>query len=124
MLADEEVAYLRALFEKAAPNWPDTSGKDDAFIDVRLMVMNWLSRIESSRAIIARNEAYLERLNVLLLKAIGVFGSVEKACHWLMKQSVALGTRPLNKIWTDLGAAEVLAELGRIDYGVSVEVGE
>ena len=52
-------------------------------------------------------------------QAAEVLGSEEKASRWLHSPNRALGGgRPLDLVDTDLGAREVEAVLGRIEYGV------
>jgi putative toxin-antitoxin system antitoxin component (TIGR02293 family) len=60
----------------------------------------------------------LVRLARIAAHAADVLGSDEKAGHWLHRPNRALGGEtPLALVDTDVGAREVEAVLGRIEYG-------
>jgi putative toxin-antitoxin system antitoxin component (TIGR02293 family) len=61
----------------------------------------------------------LYRLARVTLMAIQVLGTQEKAKQWLERPNRALGGEtPLHLLDTDIGARQVEAVLGRIDYGI------
>ncbi len=61
----------------------------------------------------------LARLARVYSAAETVFGSPENAKRWMNKPNRALGgLTPIKALETDIGAAEVVNVLGRIEYGV------
>ncbi len=61
----------------------------------------------------------LARLSRVATLAERTFGSTERAAGWLDRPNRALGgAAPVDLLDTDLGAREVEAVLGRIEYGV------
>src|SRR6478672_5718202 len=69
---------------------------------------------------IARNESEkLVRYQRLFKKAEAVFGNSNAAREWLIHRQPGLGNvKPVDFAKTELGAREVEALLGRIEYGV------
>lgn len=76
----------------------------------RHKIRGTLSGIESDR---------LVRLVRVAVRAIEVFGDIQKASAWLKRENAALsGETPLKMLETEIGTAEVIDILGRIEYGV------
>lgn len=68
-----------------------------------------LPRWESERLV------HLARVMVM---ARDVFEDEDKARHWLITESRALGARPIDLVSSTIGFEAVMAELGRIEHGV------
>ena len=62
---------------------------------------------------------WVNRLARIAAQAEEVFGSMEKASHWLRESNTALGgVTPISLLDTDLGTRQVENVLGRIEHGV------
>ena len=78
-----------------------------------------LARRKDQRLFTSVESDRLYRLARIASMAMHVLGSQDKATHWLERPNRALGGEsPLSLLDTDIGARQVEAELGRIDYGV------
>ena len=61
----------------------------------------------------------LSHLARVTIMAMQILGTQEKAKQWLERPNRALGGEvPLHLLDTDIGARQVEAVLGRIDYGI------
>jgi putative toxin-antitoxin system antitoxin component (TIGR02293 family) len=78
-----------------------------------------LARRKKDRRLRADESDRLLRLARVAAEAEDVLGARENAGQWLQKPNRALGgVAPLDLLDTDLGAAEVVTILGRIEHGV------
>ncbi len=78
-----------------------------------------LARRKRERRLQPDESDRLVRLARVAAQAEETLGSAERAAAWLRRPSRALGGEaPLDLLDTDLGAREVEAVLGRLDYGV------
>ena len=78
-----------------------------------------LARRKKERRLRADESDRLLRLARVAAVAEDVLGTREHAGRWLQKPNRALGdVTPLDLLDTDLGAAEVVTVLGRIEHGV------
>jgi putative toxin-antitoxin system antitoxin component (TIGR02293 family) len=78
-----------------------------------------LARRRSSRKLAADESDRLYRLARIAARAVGVFGTEDKASAWLRRPNRALGNElPIRLLDTDVGARQVEDILGRIEHGI------
>jgi putative toxin-antitoxin system antitoxin component (TIGR02293 family) len=76
-------------------------------------------RLREKQPLTPEESERVVRLVRVLVQAIEVLGSLEKARRWLQKSNRALGGEiPLRLLDNDIGGNAVLEELGRIEHGV------
>lgn len=117
---------VAASFQKVVPESPGKLDQLRAFGFTKEEIYT----LVISRRTLARRNADGARLSVaetdraLRLERIAehadrVFGSRDKALHWLRSEIIALdGARPIDLLQTEAGGREVEQELYRIDYGM------
>jgi putative toxin-antitoxin system antitoxin component (TIGR02293 family) len=76
-------------------------------------------RVEKRQRFSVDESERIVRLARVLAMATDVMGDRDRARHWVVEPSRALGNvSPLTLLDTDIGADAVFDELGRIEYGV------
>ena len=119
-----QVRGVEDLLERVRAGLPiaavDELGERFGLDRVTLRALLRLSASPSSRVLLGAEESdRLVRFARIAAFASEVLGDDAKASRWLQRPNRALsGSPPLSLLDTDLGAREVEAVLGRIEYGV------
>lgn len=109
-LPTSSLVALASEMELTAPAVASALGLAERTIARRIQKEEALTPTESERVV---------RLARVIAQCTSTLGSSVKARRWLQKPNRALGGEiPLALLDTDIGAAAVLEELGRIEHGV------